>query len=293
MLKGLPPLAPLVTFVVAAETRSFARAAEKLLVTQAAVSKAVKSLEGYLGTTLFVRGPRSVTLTDAGVRYYEAVRDALRTVERATIRECEGRSRPALTVVAYPSFVLRWLVPRMRSFRSTHPEIDIRFATTLGELELQGEDMKAAILTEERDFRGCDSEYLFTFELFPVCSPRLRDGPRPLRYPEDLRDHTLLHVQTRADDWSRWLRVAAINGVDATSGLMLESSSMAYQAAIDELGVAMALGDLVMDDLRHGRLCAPFGRSVHVPVRLYLVYPPEFRGTSVLSSFGDWMRAAR
>lgn len=290
---GLPPLAPLVTFAAAAETGSFARAAEKLCVTPAAVSKGVKTLEADLGAALFLRRPQKVVLTEAGRHYYQQISGALGVIDRASAELRNRRVRRPLTLCAFPSLVMRWLLPRWSRLQAAHPDIDVNFATTLGHYDLHRDPIDAALLTEERDFQNCNAEYLFTIDCFPVCSPALCDGRPPLAEPGALAGQTLLHAQTRRLDWRNWLSRAGLDDLRPAQELTLESSSVAYQAAIEGLGIAIGLGDLVQQDLERGALCAPFGTGLSLPLRMYLVRAPHARRDPALPRLADWIRTTR
>jgi len=292
MARDLPPMTPLVSFVAAAETRSFARAAEKLFVTPAAISKAVKTLEANLGVALFVRGPQHVRLTDIGRQYYDQVGGALSVIDHASANVRASR-RQSLTICAFPSLVMRWLVPRWSRLQAAHPDIDINFATTLGRYDLLTGPIDGALLTEERDFQGCEAEFLLALQRFPVCAPGLRGATGPLHHPDQLEGLTLLHAQTRRHDWRDWLAAAGVDTVDPESGLVLESSSVAYQAAIEGLGVAIGLSDLVRQDLASGQLHAPFGEALAIPLGMFLVRAPHARENAALSRFAEWLREAR
>ncbi len=78
----------------------------------------------------------------------------------------------------------------------------------------------------------------------------------------------------RAADWPQWLAAAQVTTIDGNSGLKFENSALAYQAAIDELGIVMAQRAFVEDDLRTGRLVAPLPlRGAHRRTAYYLAYP--------------------
>jgi LysR family glycine cleavage system transcriptional activator len=132
------------------------------------------------------------------------------------------------------------------------------------------------------------SRRLFGEVLTPVCSPELV-ADRPLRRPRDLARHTLLCSLNRPRDWPTWIAAAGLAGIDGNSGLKFENSSLAYQAAIDKLGVAMAQTALVADDLKLGRLVAPF--RLHVPTQgaYFLVYPPRSRNLDKVRRFEAWL----
>ncbi len=126
MSKRLPPLNALRVFDAAARHLSFTRAADELFVTQAAVSHQIKSLEDFLGLKLFRRRNRSLLLTEEGQSYFQDIKEIFSQLTEAT-RKLQARSaKGALTVSLLPSFAIQWLVPRLSSFNSTYPGIDVR-----------------------------------------------------------------------------------------------------------------------------------------------------------------------
>ncbi len=127
-----------------------------------------------------------------------------------------------------------------------------------------------------------------TEELFLVCSPKLREGNRPLKSPEDLRHHTLIHDGMR-DDWHVWLKAAGVENVDHTRGPAYPYSNMVIQAAIQGEGVALARSALVEDDLKTGQLIKPFEISLPVEFAYYIVYPEEHLSRPKVKAFRDWL----
>ncbi len=279
------------TFVKCSETRTFSAAAKELNITPTAVSKNIRTLESQLGVTLFRRAHRRVALTDAGAFYAERLRGAFERIEEATQALLARERRETLTICAFPSLVMRWLIPRWSAFKDAHPDIDVRYATTMGPVDFERDAVDAVILAEDREFLGYDAEFLFRAELVPVCSPALIDGQPPLQSPRDLHRHTLLHAQTRPNDWARWLDAAGIGGIDATQGMTLESTSIAYQGAIEGLGVAMGIRELIPQDLARGLLVTPFRHLPKVSLDYFLVAPDRMKGNRNLQRFRDWIVA--
>jgi LysR family glycine cleavage system transcriptional activator len=122
-----------------------------------------------------------------------------------------------------------------------------------------------------------------------VCSPGLLKRGPPIDQPADLARHVLLCSLNRPDDWPTWLAAAGAPQIDGNSGLKFENAALAYQAAIDELGVMIAQRALVADDLRTGRLVAPIPLPLRVPGGYYLAYPPHRPRSSRLAAFEDWV----
>ena len=131
-------------------------------------------------------------------------------------------------------------------------------------------------------------------EVFPVCSPALLTGNRPLRRPEDLRDHVLLHTSnTGSDDWRQWLTAAGLPpDISQQRGLTFDLIFMTVQAAIDGVGVAMGRTTYVKDDIAKGRLVVPFTIALPADAGFYLVTPDGRVDPPKLAAFRDWLVAS-
>ncbi|HEX7901543.1 MAG TPA: LysR substrate-binding domain-containing protein [Planctomycetota bacterium] len=115
-------------FVAVAEELHFGRAAERLRISQPALSKQIRGLEEELGTELLWRTKRSVRLTPAGVAFLRSSRDVLGRMDRA-VHEARGIGRGELgsVTLGYMSGASVRLVPRIvRAFRARHPKVEVR-----------------------------------------------------------------------------------------------------------------------------------------------------------------------
>ena len=289
-MNRLPSLNALRAFEVAGRHLSFTRAARELNVTQAAVSHQIKALEAQLGVRLFRRAARGLLLTDTGQAYLADVREAFRRLieatERLRVRDVAG----VLTVSVLPSFASRWLIHRLGSFQGRHPEIDVRVSADDRSVRFDREDVDVAIRYGRGVYPGAEADLFLTEELFPVCSPRLMDGPHPLRRPADLTHHMLLHDDLPAN-WAMWLKVAGATHVDPTRGPAFTDSGMVLQAAIDGMGVALGRSALAGDDLAAGRLIRPFDITLPADNAYYLVYPEHTANRPKIKAFRDWILA--
>jgi LysR family glycine cleavage system transcriptional activator len=130
-------------------------------------------------------------------------------------------------------------------------------------------------------------------DFFPVCSPALLSGKKPLRTPEDLRDHVLLHTSTNSDDWRQWLTAAGLpSDLSKQQGITFDLILMTVQAAIDGIGVAMGRTSYVQDDIAKGRLVVPFNISLPVDAGFYLVSPEGVAEPPKLRAFRQWLVAS-
>ncbi len=249
----LPSIQALQAFEATARRLSVKHAAAELHLTAGAVSRQVQTLEGQLGVALFRRGHRKLDLTPAGESYLAEIAPPLAALQAAGERLRAGAVAPAVAIVAYPTFAVRWLIPRWGRFLDAHPEIDLSLTTSLNPMDFVAGDADLAIRVARAGDEGAPR--LMDVDLFPVAAPavaaRLTDAA-------GLADETLLHGTPRPDDWPRWLASAGVQGVDGRRGLRFESLNLAYQAAIEGLGVAIGFGGLVADDLDAGRLAQPF-----------------------------------
>ncbi len=170
-----------------------------------------------------------------------------------------------------------------------HPEITIRITTSMASVDFDRDDVDVAIRYGRGDWPGLRVDRLVREDIFPVCSPKLLDGPHPLRRPDDLASHTLLHVVGFLEDWRVWLTAANVDGVDPSSGLRFDLIVNALQAAIDGLGVALGRTALVAGDLATGHLVAPFDISLPVEAAYYVVAPEQTADRPKIEAFREWL----
>lgn len=290
MRRRIPPLNPLSTFEVAARLGSFTLAAQELNVTQGAVSRQVRALEEFLGLDLFERQHRSIRLTRMGQDYYADIKDGFEHLEAATARLAASRARETLVVRSYSTFATRWLIPRLPKFHMANPQISVEFTASVREVNFDQDDVDMAVhfgITEDRP--NLVQHLLLPVVITPVCSPALLKSERPLARPTDLQHHMLLHTMVRLDDWPNWLAAAGIRSDWTRHGYSFESSGMAYEAAIRGVGVAIAVKDFVLDDIKDGRLVAPFDMALSTPYSYWLVYPPRKTAKPSVTVFQAWI----
>ncbi|MFQ5959105.1 MAG: transcriptional regulator GcvA [Alphaproteobacteria bacterium] len=290
MARRLPPLNALRAFEAAARHLSFSRAADELNVTHAAVSHQIKALEEHLGVKLFRRLTRAVRLTDAGQALLPVLRDAFDAIAVTSDRLRAADATGPLNVGATPAFASRWLVPRLARFYAAHPEIEIRLCPSMELVDFTRDDIDLAVRFGRGGWPGLDAELLMCLDMFPVCSPALRDGPKPLREPADLAHHTLLHEDLR-EDWQRWLVAAGIDSVDWTRGPTFNETDLLLQAAVEGIGVAVAHSALVANDLARGRLVRPFEETLTTDAGFYVVFPEAAADRPKIKAFRDWLFA--
>src|SRR6476659_7219784 len=191
MAHRLPPLSALRPFEAAARLESFSRAAEELHLTHGAISRQVRALEEHVGTELFTRHGKRVTLTAPGRAFAERVRAALHEIQVASEAVGSRRRDNRLTVSVLPSFASRWLMPRLIRFMEAHPDIEVSVMATTALANFTTDEVDIGIRFGRGPYPPLVCEPFLDDEWFPVASPKVK-APR---HPREL-----LHMRLIRED---------------------------------------------------------------------------------------------
>jgi len=294
MPRVVPPLNPLHVFESVARHGSLTGAAAELCVTHSAVSRQITTLERYLGANLFDRGPRGVTLTLVGATYFKRIGPAFSAIATATEAIVGRRDDEPLRLSVYTTFAARWLMQRLHRFEAAYPAISVELGTTVARIDFSKVEADAAIQFGNDDWPGVEAERLFDDVIEPVCSPILvRNGP-VLDSIDDLAQHRLLQSRYRRHDWFDWLRAVGrsdLEGLVRRQRGGFQNSLLAYQAAIEGMGIVMGQLHLLEHDLAAGTLVRPFDRPVVRSLAYYLLIPDNRRHSRKVAAFRSWLRA--
>lgn len=295
MLRPLPPLNALRAFEATARHSSFTRAAAELHVTPAALSHQIRGLEDYLGHRLFHRKSRAIALTAAGELIYPGLNAAFTQIHRTIELLNQTRDDRILVVSTPPGFTAKWLAPRLYRFLTANPEIDTRISSTQTFANFTSDGVDVAIRNGHAPFPGLFSERLFAARMIPVLSPRLLSELGEMKTPLDLKRAPIIHDDSLVGlsdwpKWADWFRQAGVDGdIDAGRGLRFNSADHALEATIEGAGVLLANKALACDDLRIGRLVAPFKIEATAERAFYLVCPRGHETRPKISAFRMWI----
>jgi LysR family glycine cleavage system transcriptional activator len=295
MNNHLPPLSALRAFEAAARHMSFSRAADELHVTPAAISHQIHALEEDLGVRLFHRLNRSIELTASARILLPGLTEAFAGIQSSVRRLRAHNDTGTLTVTVSPSIAGKWLVLRLHRFQEQHPEVDVRISATDEVVDLTSGDFDLAIRYGRGIYPGLDVDLLFTNEVFPACSPKLLTAGPPLRTPDDLPRHTLIHDQAAERDplvptWPMWLKAAGVKTVPITAGLTFNSMSLALDAAIAGQGIVLAYSTIAAADLAARRLVRLFSLALPDQFAYYIVTAPGALERPKVRAFRNWLR---
>ena len=292
-MRRLPALTAMRIFEVVGQTGSFTRAAERLNLTQSAVSRQVRQLEDQLGEALLQRHHHRLELTAAGRVLLQALQQSFDKIE-LTVRSIQEKTHlNRLRINAPPTFASRWLMPRLGRLRDEHPELELSLSTRVEDNLAESAVLDCAIRFGNGEWEGLDQQLLMNERHVAVCAPALL-ARQPAQQPIDLNQFTLLHVLASDDQryqtWQHWLNAAGIAGVDTTGGYEFDLLDLAIRAAIDGLGITIADRHMIARELASGQLVPVLNVHVDGHQSYWFVTRPEQGDLPQLTLFRDWLR---
>jgi LysR family glycine cleavage system transcriptional activator len=289
-------LKALQAFEAAGRHLSFTEAARELNVTPGAISQQIRILEEFLELKLFKRMNRLIVLTDAGQLFLPLINAGFGQFSEALSLVRQKRSDGPLTITSAPSFVSKWLIPRLASFKALNSQIDVRIDTSDRLVDFRHEDIDVGIRFGDGDYPDLETLFLFSFDLIPVCSPALLSQGDGLRKVSDLKNFTLLHsnydeLDPGWPDWAMWLKVVEADDVDASHGIYFNQSDLLFQAAMAGQGVALLANVMAEPEIAAGNLVQPFAARLPVRLNYHLVTSPQKARSAKVAAFREWILA--
>jgi LysR family transcriptional regulator for metE and metH len=236
------------------EEGGLARAAERLHITQSALSHQIKGLEDQTGVELFVRRSRPMRLSAAGMKFLRLAEDVLPRL--AALEEefdglREGKSgRLHIAIECHACF--DWLLPVLEAFRQSWPDVDVDIRPGLQFEALPAllrEDVDLVVSSDPEDLPGVDFTPLFDYEPVFVCAGDHPLAKKPWIEAKDFADQHLITYpveRARLDVFSQLLFPA---GVEPRSIRQVELSAVMLLLVASGRGVAV-LPDWVVRDPR-------------------------------------------
>ncbi len=272
---------------------SFAKAADELNVTPAALSFQIKSLEEHLGAPVFRRLNRAVELTEAGLALAPGAADGFAALQAAWRAARRVGDQASLTVTAGPAFTAKWLAPRLFAFVQDHPEIELRFSATLRLVDFARDDVDVAIrFGKPRAEAGLFSRAIIREWLTPMMSPALAER---FPTPDNLPDAPLLHQDDirflkPSIEWPAWFAAAGVPNPPET-GARFSQADHAIDAAAAGGGVVLGRISLAEKDLREGRLVMPYKLGLTTEAQYRFVCPEGQETRPQVQAFLAWIEA--
>ena len=280
------PLNALRTFEAVASHLSFARGAQALNVTPAAVSTQIRALEQRLNQPLFHRHGRQISLTEAGLKLLPGVQRGLAELRQAIEVISQDGLEGSLNLSMMPSFLQKWLMPRLPEFYSAYPDLDLMINVDNTLVDFNQTDMNAAVRLGDGDWPGLKSVKLMDDWILPVCSNRLLKKTGPITSMEDLQKHDLLFAPS--DVWNPWFRKFGKSSRNSRWSLLNDSISILMAAEQGE-GIALTRWSLASREIEARRLVRPIDTVVKADWSHYFVAPPHYFDLPKVAAFRDWL----
>jgi DNA-binding transcriptional LysR family regulator len=274
MSHDLPPLNALRAFEATARLNSVSQAAEQLHVTHGAVSRQLKVLEEHLGVSLFVKDGRGLKLTDAGMRLRDASAEAFDRLRSVCAELTQSTADAPFVLGCSGSLLARWFIPRLGRLNADLPDLRLHLSAGEGDLDPRRPGLDALLLFAEPPWPADMQVYELAAErIGPVMSPLFSGYQRLQTAPgSELLSEPLLHTTSRPQAWPSWAQQNHLDAKAIKLGQGFEHLYYLLEAAVAGLGVAIAPEPLVTEDLKAGRLVAPWG-FCETPAQLALWLP--------------------
>lgn len=297
MHNALPPLTALRAFEATARLGAMSRAAEELSVTPGALSHQIRGLEDYLEVKLFERLPRSIQLTPAGAALYPGLQGGFQQIREAVAALRRLADPNVLVISTPPGLTAKWLAPRLYRFAETHPDVEVRVASSSKVADFLTDGVDLAIRNLPLGSpppQGLVVEHLMNLQVLPVCAPSAIARFGSLTTPSDLARFPLIQDDmmigtTRLPRWSEWFEAAGAPEAAHGGGLGFNSPDHALDAAVEGAGALLAQTILAHDDLKSGRLVAPFDLALPTGREFCLVYPDGSTKRPIVAAFREWV----
>lgn len=280
------PLNALRTFEAVASRLSFAKGAEALNVTPAAVSSQIRALEERLNQPLFRRHGRQVELTPAGRKLLPGVQRGMSELNQAVQLVSQDRQEGVLNVTMMPSMLQKWLMPRLHGFYNSQPEIDLRINVDNELVDFDLTDMHAAVRFGRGRWPGVKSVKLMDDWILPVCSRGMLEEIGPVQSPKALAKYDMLF--TPSSVWDPWFREFGEASRDHRRAILNDSISILMAAEQGE-AIALSRWSLVARDIGAGRLVPAVDTVIRSEWSHYFVAPPHYFDLPKVATFRDWL----
>lgn len=286
MKRGCPTIQELLAFDAVARHESLTRAASALCMSVSGVSKQLSGLEQFVGRALLEKVGRGVQLTSAGRDYWNRISPGLRMIETATFEaRSGGTGSGVLTLASVPTFLTKWLIPRLADFRRLHPGVTFSFSQHLGQAEAQPLEIDAAIRYGQGEWPGVVSDYIAGREFVCIVSPA---WTRKGLVPQEVLNQTLLHHEQAPLAWRQWAAQQGLDEAQALSGPRFAQYSAIIQAVVSGLGAGLVPQVLVEEELSQGSVMA-FGQAMELDHGHYLCFNSTRMERPMFAAFRSWI----
>jgi DNA-binding transcriptional LysR family regulator len=263
-------------FIRVVEAGSFTRVAQEQNSSQPTVSRQVAALEEHLGTRLFTRTTRKLTLTDDGRSFYERARLALEAVSEAEDTVGRRRSRPsgALRLATPVVFGRLRVIPHLKEFLTRYPDVSIDLVMNDANADLVEEGIDLALRSGGVTDIALIARRIGVTRRVVVAAPSYLRGKTLPERPSDLATHDCITFTGVAAgvNWHFGGPDGAIS-IEVKGPVRTRNSEGVREAVLSGLGIGYMPIWHLTDEVETGRLVALLGNYEPKPEPIHAVYP--------------------
>jgi DNA-binding transcriptional LysR family regulator len=283
-------LTSLTAFVRVVDNGGFSAAGRKLNMSTTMVSNHIQALEERLGARLLNRTTRKVSLTEVGKAYYDRCTQILADLEQADDIAGALQSVPRGTLRVYTAtHVVQFIAPVVAGFLGAYPEVKVDLAIGERTIDLIDEGFDIAVRLTPPPDSSLIVRSLATWRHVLCCSPGYLDQHGPLRQLAELTEHNCIRhaLYPFADDWHFVDRKGTPATARVSGNLITNSGETLRMAALQGVGISLAAGFLVADDLEQGRLIRLLPEYRPVEFAMNAIYPHRHHLSAKVRTFID------
>lgn len=226
-MRQLPSLSALRAFEAAARRGNLSLASQELNVTHGAISKQVKSLEQGLGFLLVKRTSKGIELTPEGRRLATHLTKAFDDLGAAVLSMESQTFEGTVTISCMPALASTWLIPRLAHFTDQYPNISLTILSPNCSDPGAGITTDLDILYGRPDWPDRKVQMLKQLEIFPVCGPKIANGPNGVQKVTDLSNHVLIDNP----EGTHWRDFFVSHGMERNTAIRISDSRISANAS--------------------------------------------------------------
>lgn len=286
-------LQAMTTFIRVVETGSFSSASRQMGIGQPAVSKTIAQLEERLQVSLLLRSTHGLTPTDAGLRFYERARLAVREADEAELaaRGAGASLSGRLRVSAATTFARLLIVPRLPEFLRRHPDLEIDVILDDRIIDLVAEGIDVALRMGELDDSSAVARRIASGRRSVIATPRYFERAGTPQVPADLATHEAIVYSQLGHTWNFTQRGTEVSV--AVRGRVRFSAAEGIRAAVlADMGLTIASNWMFAPELASGAVIEALQDWQLPPINLWAVFPTGRLATAKARAFAEFVEAS-
>jgi len=199
-------------------------------------------------------------------------------------------TRTPITLRAYTTLLVRWLIPKLPAFQHAHPDVDLRLTTASDAVDFTRDNVEFGVRYGDGNWPGLRAVLLFNDELVAFCGTALKAQFDQQPIGDAFASSTLLTHSLRLDDWPDWFEAAGLNDVIPCRRMPFNDMALILQSGLDNLGVGLSQRCYLEQSLAEGRLHLVSPVVLRRDRGFYLVCRLESLDIPAVGVFIDWIQ---